>query len=144
MRGELLVRGLLRGVLALAVCAMILASPVSAAVPTNSGGETVITARVMPVRHIVVDDDDVIQRIISNTSENVTPIVYRGNFQGEQIPMTDEVRLNYDNAIAALDMRRPADYIRKSPLQLLLAHVQHVSVLHLKAISQVKLPRALP
>lgn len=143
MRGELLVRGLLRVVLAMVVSVMVFTPPVSAAIPTGSGGETVITARVMPVRHIVVDDSGVIQRIISNTSENVPPIVYLDSFQGEQIPLTDDIRQNYDDAIAVLDMRHPADYVRKSPIQLLLAHVQHVGILHLKAISQIHLPRSL-
>lgn len=143
MRGELLVRDLLRGVLVMVIGVTVFTSPVSAAIPTSSGGETVITARVMPVRHIVVDRDGVIQRIISNTSEDVTPIVHLGTAENGEVPLTAEVKRNYELEIAQLNMERPADYVRKQSFELLLAHLRHVSTLPLRAISQIKLPTAL-
>lgn len=142
MRGELLVRGLLRGVLAMVVGVTVFTSPVSAAVPTSSGGETVITAHVMPVRHIVVDHEGVIQRIISNTSENVTPIVHLGTAEGEEILLTTDVKQRYESVIAHLDMQRPADYVRKQPLEILLTRLQNISTLPLRAISQAQLTKS--
>lgn len=112
---------------------------VSATTTTSSGGETVITARVMPVRHIVVDGEGVIQRIISNTSENVSPIVHLGTAEGVEVPLTTEIEQDYKAAIASLDMKRPADYVRKQPLELLFARLQHISALPLRAISQINL-----
>jgi len=142
MRGELLVRGLLRGIVAIAIGVLAFTSPVSAAAPTVAGGETVITARVMPVRHIVVDHEGVIQRIISNTTENVTPIVHLGSAEGEEVVFTTDVKQRYESLIAHLDMQRPADYVRKQPLEILLARLQYVGTLPLRAISQIKLPQS--
>jgi len=137
------VRGVLRGFIAVVMGVMLSTSPVSAATPTTSGGETVIAAQVMPVRHVVVDSDGVILRIVSNTSENVAPHVYLGSFTGAQISMTAEVNQRYENLIAKLDMQRPADYVRKQPLDILLTQFQHLSALHLRVISQIELPRPL-
>lgn len=138
MRGKLLVRGLLRGVLAMVVGVMVFTSPVSAV----TGGETVITAQVMPVRHIVVDRDGVIQRIISNTSEDVIPVVHLDTAEGDEIEFTAEISERYETAIAHLDMRRPADYVRKQPLAITIARLQYLSALPLRAISQIKLPKS--
>lgn len=125
-------RGVLRGIIAICMGVLVWAPPVSAA-------ETVITARVMPVRHIVVDEAGVVQRIISNTSENVTPIVHLGSAEGREILLTDDVKQRYETVIAGLDMSGPADYTRKSPFKLALAYVQSQTTHQLKLLSQIKL-----
>jgi hypothetical protein len=106
-----------------------------------SAAQTVITARVMPVRHVVIDKDGVILRIVSNTSENVAPIVYLDTFGGARTAMPKETRQGYEHLIGQLDMSRPADYIRKSSLEILVAQIQTVTASRLKAISQIVFTR---
>lgn len=122
-----------------------MAPPVSAT--TASGGSTVISGRVLPVRYVIVDDDGVIQRIISNTPEKVTPRVHLGAINGEQIPLSADIAARYEKDIAKLNMERPADYARKppvgpSPLQYAGTHLKRLGVTALlKGVSQIKLPR---
>ena len=133
MRGELYVREIVRGILAIVVGVMLVTTPVSAA----TGGATVITARVMPVRHIVINKDGVILRIVSNTAESVAPVVHFGSFEGPEVAMSDEVSSRYEHLIAHLDMKRPADYVRKSDTEIALTQLRRVALLPLQTISQI-------
>lgn len=116
--------GVLRGVVAALVGVLISASPVSAA-------ETVVTAQVAPVRHVVVNDRGVILQIISNTSEDVTPITHLNHAQGEQVVLTDEIRARYEKTVARLDMSKPAIYERKNPLKKLISQLRLLTVIPL-------------
>lgn len=138
MRGKLYVRGLLRGIVAVVMGVFGFTSPVSAAI--TGGGETVVTAKVMPVRYVVVDDRGVVQRVVSNTSEPVTPIVHLGNFEGPIVPMTKEISQNYHREIARLDMSRPADYERRFSAELMFKDLQRRASIPFRAISQLSLP----
>ena len=135
MRGELYVREIVRGILAIAVGVLLCTPPVSAA----TSGETVITARVMPVRHVVINKDGMILRIVSNTSEDVSPIVHLGSFEGPEIALSDEARGSYDRLIAHLDMSRPADYVRKSDAEIALMQWRDLATVPLRTISQITL-----
>lgn len=136
-------RGVVRGFFAICLGVFVFAPPVSAA--TVTGGSTVITGRVLPVRYVVVDEQGVIQRIISNTPENVTPKVHLGAIDSPEIPLSADLALQYEKALATLDMERPADYVRKpplkpSPVQLTITHLQQLGIAQLKSLSQVTLP----
>ena len=117
----------------------------SVSAATVSGGSTVISGRVLPVRYIVVDEQGVIQRIISNTPENVTPKVHLGAIDSPEIPLSADLALQYEEVLATLDMERPADYVRKpplkhSPIQLTIAYLQQLGTAQLSILSQVMLP----
>lgn len=93
------VKSVMRGVITVFVSVLAFAPSVSAA-------STVITAQVAPVRHVVVDSDGVIQEVVSNTAENVLPLVHLGSMDGTQIPLSDDVRQQYVAIISQLDMHR--------------------------------------
>ncbi len=54
-----------------------------------------VTATVLPTRIIIVDKNLTIQKIISNTSEDVRPIVYLETADGEEIAYSESVRREY-------------------------------------------------
>lgn len=135
MRGKLYVREIVRGILAIAMGVLLFTPSVSAA----TSGETVITARVMPVRHVVINKEGTILRVVSNTSEDVSPIVHLGSFEGPEVTMSEEARATYDRLVAHLDMSRPADYVRKSDAEIALMQWRDLAVIPLRTISQITL-----
>lgn len=118
----------------------------SVSAATVSGGSTVISGRVLPVRYVIVDDEGVIQRIISNTPESVIPRVHLGAIDGAELPLSADIAARYEKNIAKLDMERPADYVRKppvgpSPIQNARMHLKRLGVTNLlKSLSQIELP----
>lgn len=95
--------------------------------------ETVITARVMGVRHIVVDRRGVITQIVSNTPEDVVPIAHLDDLLGKQVSISTETEQAYREIIAKTDMSRAGVvYLRESPLKRFVARLAQVSTLALK------------
>ena len=116
----------MRGLIAICVSVLLFAPSVSAA-------ETVVTARVAGVRHVVVDTRGNIQQIVSNTSEDVAPIIHLSTFEGEQVAMTKEIEVRYLAIISKANMEQAGIvYTRNSPLKALIAHLSHTSILPLK------------
>lgn len=59
-----------------------------------------VTARVLPMRRVIVDANGQIQQIISNTAEDVTPTVYFGrDTDANKIPLTDDVQQQYQSLV---------------------------------------------
>ena len=76
-----------------------LTSGLAQAVPLETGGVT-ISAVVTPVRYILVDKHNVIQQVLSNSPEAVTPIVYKYSFTSVPIPLTAAIDTQYEAIMA--------------------------------------------
>lgn len=74
---------------------MVILGFVVVAQPEGSS-EVVILASVEPQRTIIVDKDNTIQQIYSNTNKDIRPLVYIGGFDGEETAYTDSVRSQYE------------------------------------------------
>lgn len=72
--------------------------PVSAQTITVSQTIT-ITARVAPTRSIVVNEQGVMTKIYSNTSDNVAPKVYLYDVPGKELPLTSALLQQYNEVI---------------------------------------------
>jgi hypothetical protein len=59
-----------------------------------------ITARVAAARSIIVNEQGRMTSVISNTSEAITPKVYRSAMHGPQQPLTPELLAQYQSVIA--------------------------------------------
>lgn len=68
-------------------------SPAFAAVV--SGATTTITAVILPVRYVLLDNQGDITEIISNTTADVTPRVYETSFQSSELPLTPKLNQQY-------------------------------------------------
>lgn len=96
--------------------------------------ETVITARVMGVRHIVVDRRGNITQIVSNTSEDVAPIAHLDDLLGKQVSISAETERHYREIISRSDMSRAGVvYLREPPLKKFVANLVKVSIFVPKA-----------
>ncbi len=75
------------------------AAPVSAGTITASGKITV-TAIVAPEHYVIVDKSGAITEIISNTNQDVTPVVFAGSVKnGNEYPLTPEVFDQYKKLV---------------------------------------------
>ena len=74
----------------------------------NVGKENLtVVATVLPVRIIVVDNNFVIKQIISNTEEDVRPLVVLNTQDGKEVPYTDSIRKQYDSIKKSISFVRP-------------------------------------
>lgn len=120
----------MRGTVFAIVGALLLAPQAHAQVQV---AETVITAQVMGVRHIVVDRRGTITQIVSNTSEDVAPIAHLDDLLGKQVSISAETERSYREIIANTDMSHAGVvYVRESPLKQFVARLAQVSTLALK------------
>ena len=76
-------------------------TPVAASADTISVTQVItITATVLPARSIVVNDAGRIMTIYSNTDEPVTPKVFLNKTHARELPLTPELKTQYDQIIA--------------------------------------------
>jgi hypothetical protein len=79
----------------------------------------VIVVTIQPHRIVVVDDDLVITKIISNTAEDVRPIVVRGAEDGQEVSYSDSIQEQYQTLKSQIDFSQPGIvYVRDNrPMQ---------------------------
>ncbi len=83
---------------------------------STSGGNISVVASVSPARYIIVDHDLKIQRILSNTKDEVRPSVLLLTADGEELPYTDSIRSQYASLKPKLDFSHPGEvYKRQQP-----------------------------
>lgn len=87
-----------------------------------------IIASVAPVRYIVVDDTFTIRSIFSNTDQDVRPVVFFRSLDGEELPYSDSVRIQYQSLKPTLDFSRPGQVYayEPRPVQVLLQSIVRV------------------
>jgi hypothetical protein len=71
-----------------------------------SSGNVIIVANIKPVRIILVDDRSRITEIQSNSSANITPIVYQGSYDTESINLTPDVYNQYSTIMVHTNLHR--------------------------------------
>lgn len=69
-------------------------------------GTTVITAKIAPVRIIVVDNKGKITQVISNTKENVTPTVHKNSPDGKKTVLTQSISKQYKTILKSSDTHK--------------------------------------
>lgn len=67
----------------------------ASATTISASGEITITARVADAHYVIVDSQDNILEIISNTTQTVTPKVFRGSTDSHEIPLSKGVHEQY-------------------------------------------------
>ncbi|GEM_PF-4891728 len=73
-----------------------------AADTVSSAQELHVTAKVLPMRHIIVDPTGQIIEITSNTSEDVTPQVFESSDRpNNQRPLSDDIYRSYQRYTSA-------------------------------------------
>ena len=78
-------------------------------------GEVAIVATIRPQRIIVVDDDLTIQRIVSNTDQEVRPLVVRGIESGVEIPYSPSIVAQYEILSESIDFSQPGLVYERPP-----------------------------
>jgi hypothetical protein len=79
--------------------------------------ETKLTAVVLPARTIITDQQNQITKIISNTPENITPVVYKNTVgEGRQQALTDDVYSQYKRLLARSSSKIGVIYERQNGL----------------------------
>ena len=63
--------------------------------PPASSGSVIISAIIAPVRYILVDDHYRITKILSNSQADVTPLVYKNNFNARPIALSQAIYNQY-------------------------------------------------
>lgn len=86
-------------------------SPVSS---QTGGGSVIITATIAPVRDVLVDNHGVILEILSNTSDNVAPTVYKNRLDTDPIPLEPGVAERYDSLIRRVNTHKTGVIYRLS------------------------------
>ena len=71
----------------------------------SAGSSTVISAVIAPVRYIIIDQQQVIRQIYSNTTQTVVPVVYENNFDSVPLPLTPTVSRQYEAIMATVNTR---------------------------------------
>ena len=85
----------------LGLLAFLVAAPLGSQAQAASVSQTItITAYVAPARSIIIDDQNRMKTIFSNTDQNVTPKVFIDSTQGKQMPLTKALHDKYDKIMA--------------------------------------------
>ena len=80
----------------------------------TASASTIIHARVAPVREIVINDDNKIIRVDSNTTQDVTPTVRRGTIGGPIVRITTLVQSEYNAIKGKVDFSYAGTVYRRS------------------------------
>lgn len=81
-----------------------------------------VTVTVEPHRVIIVDKNFTIRQIISNTEENVRPMVLLDSQDGKEVPYTESIRLQYMYLKPSINFTEPGivyDRDDRSPISLI-------------------------
>ncbi len=84
-------------------------------VAAQTSGGVMITAVIAPVRDILVNNQGVIQQIVSNTSEDVSPKVYQSSFHASQTTLSPDVNKQYQKIMLTVDTKRTGIVYRATP-----------------------------
>lgn len=85
---------------------VILANALILATETASNSITVV-ATVLPQRMIIVDENLTIQKVISNTAEEIRPVVVLGEVDGKEIPYSQSIVEQYQSLKTSLNFSKP-------------------------------------
>lgn len=81
----------------------------------GNSGSSEILANIQPIRSILINDQDKIMQIISNSTVNVTPTVYKHSFSSPPIPINPNIRKQYDTILAGLDTAQTGSIYQAGP-----------------------------
>ncbi len=81
----------------------------------NGGGSTEVSVSIQPVRLVLINDQNKIVKIISNSTANVTPTVYKRSFSSPPIAISPDIRQQYDTILAGLDTARTGTIYQAEP-----------------------------
>ena len=73
--------------------------------PPAASGSVTISAAIAPVRYILVDDHYRITKILSNSQADVTPLVYKNNFNTRPIALRPGIYSQYAGIMASINTR---------------------------------------
>lgn len=85
---------------------VVLANALILATETASNTITVV-ATVLPQRMIIVDENLTIQKVISNTAEEIRPVVVLGEVDGKEIPYSQSIVEQYQSLKPSLNFSKP-------------------------------------
>lgn len=89
------------------IMAFILIVSMMILVSESSTKPMVVTVTVNPTRVIIVDRDLVIRRIISNTKDDVRPVVYLESEDGRELPYTESITEQYLALKSSMNFKEP-------------------------------------
>lgn len=92
-------------ILATAIALVFLTSILLA--PEAQAQTITVTAAVRPLRTIIVDKNLLIQKIVSNTSEDIRPMVVLAVADGEELPYSESIQKQYEFLKPSLDFSKP-------------------------------------
>ena len=73
----------------------------------QSSGTITVIATVAPNRYIIVDSDLTIQTILSNTEEEVRPMVLLDTIDGQELPYSEGIMEQYQSLKPSLNFSEP-------------------------------------
>lgn len=85
---------------------VVLVSPPALADAPASGGSVIITAVIAPVRSIVVDRQDTVLEITSNSPDAVIPSVYKDKLDTKPVALTPAIYSQYAAIIRHVDLHK--------------------------------------
>ncbi len=74
---------------------------------SNSNNSFVVVASILPERSIVVDQDLTIQKIYSNTGQDIRPNVYLNGLDGPQVAYGDSIQQQYQDVKRSANFAKP-------------------------------------
>ncbi len=86
------------------------------AAPLTAGGSVIISASIAPARYILVDSHGRIREVLSNSPENVMPLVYKGRFNSAPITLTPAILSQYKTIMAHVDARHDGVIYQSAPV----------------------------
>lgn len=75
-------------------------------ISANDTPDVTYVATVTPQRVILVDKNFIIQRILSNTKEDVRPVVFLEDVSGQELPYSESIRKQYEFLQSSLHFGR--------------------------------------
>jgi hypothetical protein len=112
-------------VLTCSVIISVLFTSVSIFASENSTQKLTIVATIIPMRSIIVDNNFVIQKVYSNTNEEVRPTVFLMQLDGTQVSYSTAVQLQYESLKSQIDFSKPGLLYERDnrPLQALFKRI---------------------
>lgn len=80
-----------------------------------SGGSTKVSVTIQPVRLILVNNQGKIVRMISNTSSDVPPTVYKNSFNSPPVAISPDIRQQYWAILAKADTTQTGTVYQAGP-----------------------------
>ena len=89
------------------------------------GAKLTVVATINPTRIIVVNDDLQIIKVVSNTDQDIRPIVVRGSEDGPEVAYGDSIIQQYQDLKGSLDFSKPGVLYQKDnrPVQAFLSDI---------------------